>query len=375
MRSAPIPAGQSRRIAGLDLVRAVAITGVVTAHATLLVDRATGLTGDLVGLRLGGIGVDLFFALSGWLIGGQLYDGFRDGTFTVWSFWRRRWLRTVPAYLVFLCVTRIIYLHHRPDAPLVDWRYFVYVQNLAWPHPLAFAEAWSLSVEEWFYLITPLLLLVFCRGGRRPGWGFGLVAGLLMLGSLVARGVAVVRSDLPLLRGISEIVVLRLDAIGVGLAAVWLDRSGVFERRKTRMLLAVAGVATILSGIWWISCASLGRRINTGIAVRLWMPLVFPLGTALLLPTCGRWLSWPWRVPGWIVGKIALISYSMYLCNISVMQATGKAGEFLGVPLGVQFVAFALATLAVGYVSYRWIERPFIRRYRPEIPVATERAT
>jgi len=65
----------------------------------------------------------------------------------------------------------------------------------------------------------------------------------------------------------------------------------------------------------------------------------------------------------------------MYLCNISVMQATGKAGEFLGVPLGVQFVAFALATLAVGYVSYRWIERPFIRRYRPEIPVATERAT
>lgn len=368
MKSAPASAGNPGRIAGLDLVRAVAITGVIAAHGTLLGNRGGNAVDDMSGLRLGGFGVDVFFALSGWLIGGQLYDGLRARTFSVWAFWRRRWLRTVPAYLFFLGVARIIYLRHRPDEPLVDWRYLVYVQNLAWPHPLAFAEAWSLSVEEWFYLTTPLLLLLICRQSSRSLWGFGAVAGILTIGSLMARSAAIAWYDLPMqgLGGVSAIVVLRVDAIAMGLGAVWLDREGFFDGQKTREILAGVGVATFVAGLWWIARANASGRLDTDFATRLWIPLVFPFATALLLPACSRLRSWPRRFPGWLVGKIALISYSMYLCNMSVMQATGKAGDLLGLSLGAQIGLFVMITLGVGFVSYRWIERPFIRLYRPE---------
>ncbi|MGP1667442.1 MAG: acyltransferase family protein, partial [Rhodanobacter sp.] len=97
---------------------------------------------------------------------------------------------------------------------------------------------------------------------------------------------------------------------------------------------------------------------------RLLVPVVVPLGAALLLPACARFRSWTWPVLGRTITGIALISYSLYLCNLTVIQVVRKVAEFITLPFWLQVAGYAAGTLIVGMVSYRWIERPFILLYK-----------
>jgi len=76
-------------------------------------------------------------------------------------------------------------------APLEPWsmlgRYVIFTQNLAWPMPAFFVESWSLSVEEWFYVILPLLVWVALRAGLRVTGALWLGAIALLVGPLVMR--------------------------------------------------------------------------------------------------------------------------------------------------------------------------------------------
>lgn len=118
------------RIIGLDLVRAAAIAMVLVAHMAEL--TATWWPATWV-LRVGGlIGVETFFALSGFLVGGILYRSLVGGTLSLGRFWRRRWLRTVPAYVVFLMLN--ILFARRFYGATTSWQevgtYLLYLQNL-----------------------------------------------------------------------------------------------------------------------------------------------------------------------------------------------------------------------------------------------------
>lgn len=148
------------RVWGLDFARAAAIALVLLAHGSVF---TVGTWPWTSALRVGGLhGVEVFFALSGFLIGGILYRSHAAGALSIPTFWRRRWLRTIPAYLVFFLLN-LGFMRSVGIEIQVDWRYFIYLQNLNWPHPEFFPEAWSLAVEEWFYLLTPLLLVGMTR--------------------------------------------------------------------------------------------------------------------------------------------------------------------------------------------------------------------
>lgn len=144
------------RIYYLDVLRALAIMLVFTGH-TVSSYGPTNITGPL---QFGGTGVDLFFLLSGWLIGSQLFSEYKKfGNIDVKRFWIRRWMRTFPAYFAVLIFT-LCQLYLSKDAVQSPLPYFTFTQNYFTPLTY-FSVSWSLAVEEQFYLvIAPLIVLI-----------------------------------------------------------------------------------------------------------------------------------------------------------------------------------------------------------------------
>lgn len=146
------------RYRSMDLLRAIAILLVILAHTIL----SYGAPEHLAPLQLGGTGVDLFFVLSGWLLGGLLFkEAEKKGRIDVKKFWIRRWMRTFPAYYAVLLLS-VGQRYLTKDNVSFPWEYFVFLQNYS--HSLDFFTiSWSLCVEEQFYLFIAPLLFIFTR--------------------------------------------------------------------------------------------------------------------------------------------------------------------------------------------------------------------
>ena len=186
-----IPVNQSvsarPHLPGLDGLRALAVIGVLAFHD----NRLSG----------GFLGVDLFFAVSGFLITTLLIDELqRTNTIDLIGFWGRRLRRLLPAVMVLLVVVVVFFrlfadtgqwIIARNDAP---WAQF-YVANWhqissgagywdAFAAPSAFEHLWSLAIEEQFYVVWPLLVTVAWRIGRTRA--LGVLAGIGIIASFVA---------------------------------------------------------------------------------------------------------------------------------------------------------------------------------------------
>src|SRR5467141_3649095 len=148
---------------GLDLLRALAILVVVIYHAALFGFKLPGRVD-----RFGWIGVDLFFVLSGYLIGGQLLATLaRDQSINLGRFFARRALRIMPAYLVALTIYFLLpSWREYPEMAQPLWKFLLSIQNIALHGGTAFSHAWSLAVEDQFYLCLPFLLLFMGRWPR-----------------------------------------------------------------------------------------------------------------------------------------------------------------------------------------------------------------
>ena len=169
-----------KRLHGLDTLRAAAIVMVLAYHYKVVV---TGV--DTFGYlsSLGWTGVDLFFVLSGYLIGNQIIA--QPGGFSVRQFYLRRLLRTLPNYLVVLALYLLVpALMEKETAPL--WRFLTFTQNFSLRPGQTFTHSWSLCIEEQFYLILPAVVLLCARfkRGTTLGWLL-LVAG--MVGAVMMR--------------------------------------------------------------------------------------------------------------------------------------------------------------------------------------------
>jgi peptidoglycan/LPS O-acetylase OafA/YrhL len=144
------------RNANLDLLRAAAIFLVLIHHSIQMSPITTPAIARFA--FYGQHGVDLFFVLSGWLIGRLYWNECEHfGRVELFRFWARRWLRTIPPYLVALAIAwSAVYFARREP---FDLGYLLFLQNYYTEIPF-FSVSWSLCVEEHFYLAAPLLLLL-----------------------------------------------------------------------------------------------------------------------------------------------------------------------------------------------------------------------
>jgi peptidoglycan/LPS O-acetylase OafA/YrhL len=345
---------------GLDLCRALAIGLVLASHGRLFVESVLPAAGVL---RVGGfLGVELFFVLSGFLIGTILYrDLVLSGGSDLGRFWVRRWMRTLPAYYLYLGLN--ILAGAAGLTTELPWdqlpAYVTFTQNLAWPHPLFFGEAWSLSVEEAFYLVLPALALalITLTGNRRRGF----LLAVLLIGalSLLARIAVVLALDPAFDAGVRKIVVLRLDALmmGVLLAVVCLERPALSQVGQ-QPVVRIAALVLVVGAVAW-SLRPL-TQLDASVASRILLFVAASAACAALIVTSLSWRSQS-GVVAQAVRKLALWSYSAYLANLLVRQLLEPVidrGHVLAAWSGLAL--FLVGTLALSAITYRFVERPFL---------------
>ena len=166
--------GHASRANGLDTLRAGAITLVFMYHYMAF---ASGTPTFGWGSVVGWTGVDLFFVLSGYLIANQIFAGLaRGATLSLGSFYARRALRTLPVFWLVLALYFLFpgVMGGNPPPPL--WRFLTFTQNIGLHSGTAFSHAWSLCIEEQFYLVLPLALAIGARYGFGRSQDWTLVA-------------------------------------------------------------------------------------------------------------------------------------------------------------------------------------------------------
>lgn len=362
------------RIHGLDTLRALAIALVFMNHYTLFVSPATsfGVFGDL-----GWTGVDLFFALSGYLIGGQIIRAItsQDGL-SLTRFYARRLLRTLPNFYVVLALF-YGWPAFRGASPLLPvWQFFTFTANLGLEPGSAFSYAWSLCVEEQFYLLLPALaLLVAALGRRRPAptlalaWfllGAGVVAGLLARGQAWQLHVAHAANSL---HGYYQFIyyasLCRGDELLAGVALALLQTCHPHLWRRLRAhgnaSLAAGIVATALALRWF-------RLDHYAYMTTLFGYPLLALGCGLLVLAAlspGSILH-ALRVPG--ATRLALWSYAIYLTHkqLCLMLKPALAARGIEAASGAGIALMLAASLLAGWLLYALVETPFMalrRRY------------
>lgn len=314
-------------------------------------------------------GVELFFALSGYLIGGILFRQFTGGSDFNGSrllvFWKRRWYRTLPNYyLALLAFTAmVIAFDARPVAGW--WSYLFFSQNFAWPMLGFFVVSWSLAVEEWFYLLFPAAIMAIKRCNVRFEKAFAGAVVLFIALPIVFRSVFGYRGDWH--NEFRMIVVYRLDALMYGVAVSALQHRFAGFRAAASWLGAV-GLAALLGGI---ALHCLGVRPGSGLVPASGAPahpalffVLVPAGFALMLPIMER-CPRPAVLLANLVQRVSEWSYSIYLWHVLIYLTARRLldVESMG-PLAKTGIKLGClgATLWLSKIIYNHFELFFIRK-------------
>jgi len=305
------------RIFGLDIIRATAILIVVIVHGSFFLKNSFLEEFPYFPMI---DGVELFFVLSGFLIGGILLREINSSEdfkiIQLFQFWKRRWFRTLPAYYLIL-LTNYIFVRYEiinEDITQFNYSFFVFTQNFISPFYGFFWESWSLSIEEWFYIITPIFLFLFLKLFS-PKLTFLLTTLIMIIFPVFYRFYNYDASIDFFLWDITfrKTVMCRLDSIGYGLFAAW---GFYYYRDFWRKIWAPSLLVGCILMIFVINF-----QMDTGTIYKqvVYFSLV-SISIMLFLPAAARFRSANGFFP-YIVEYISKISYSMYLINLGLVAS------------------------------------------------------
>ena len=367
-----------RRVPELDGIRGLAILLVLVWHYFAMLvkpERGTWLWFAKIAAGLGWSGVDLFFVLSGFLLGGILLEN-RESTNYFKAFYARRACRILPIYFVLVIAvaiasglmkgTRNEGFAHLFDGPMPFWSYFTFTQNFA----MVFAEdfrgfgapalsvTWSLAVEEQFYLFLPLLIR-FVPRGTLPG-----VLILLIVAAPICRGL-LWSEDKP---GFAGFVLMpaRADALLLGVLAALTTRdpefAAVFARNRVKLAWAFVG---LFGGM--VALAIYGWRsppIALHVAGQFWIAAFYAMLVVWATARPSGALGALMRLPA--LRALGIVSYAVYLFHMPVLETVFALVRRQSPLLrGTGDVPLVLASLVVtiGLAALSWhiLEKPLLR--------------
>jgi peptidoglycan/LPS O-acetylase OafA/YrhL len=323
-------------------------------------------------VSFGWLGVDLFFVLSGFLIAGQLLRPWATGLKPDYRrFFERRLLRTIPAYLSIVALYFTFpALRDRENIQPI-WQFLTFTENFGLRPPQTFSQAWSLCVEEQFYLVFPAVVAIIAL---RPSIAkvIGCVVALLIAGAIL-RGyvwlhdVAGEPFDINSTVAHPKIYMamiyyptwMRLDGLimGVVTAIVQTFRKGLWQVVTERAnLFLLVGLMGIGAAIFFFK-----DQIPTFWPTVFGYPLVSAsMALVVAAGSSNNSVIGRYSVPG--AGALATCAYSLYLSHKIVFHVVDEVSSHM--PEWAQHIRLVIAllgALVLGALLYWLVERPFLR--------------
>ncbi len=353
----------SERIKELDGIRGLAILMVIIWHYITCLNPPMELGSFWAYLyfptTLFWSGVDLFFVLSGFLIGGIILDNYRSKNFLS-VFWWRRCFRIFPVLFVLLAACWMLYCTVDVERYkwlfenlMPGWSYLTFTQNIFMGVREVFGGGflgvtWSLAVEEQFYLITPLLILFL--GHRRF---IRILFPLILLAIVLRWGFPGFHARVNM--------IFRMDSLfsGVLLAAVMRHKKswGVLERNRRVLLVLFIGMM--------ISTGALLTSGGLRPVQYTWFSSIYLMFLTLTLLYRGSWLTFPLRTT--FLGFWGSIAYGLYMVHQAVLGLlhgglqNGASPDLASTEaVWITVLSFGISTV-LAYLIFRTVEAYFLR--------------
>lgn len=334
----------TERLHSLDTLRSLAIILVLIAHIIL----GYGAPPLLAPLQLGGMGVDLFFVLSGWLLGRQLFQEISNtGNLDIRRFWYRRWIRTLPAYYAVLGMISVqqILTKENWNFP-VDYLFFL--QNYHQPFEI-FQVSWSLAVEEQFYLIIAPAVVILWHIPVRTRFTVLLIA--LLIPS-VLRYLNLYENEYQ--------THVRVDGCIAGVLLAYISTQHTILWQKlsnaSTPIFIVSSTAFFL--YFFQRYVPLAWLTDPGMLER---SLIFSGWVLFAVQKKNRSF---WRVPG--ANYIATRSYSLYLLHPEAIAIINRLDT--NINFSIYFLIVTTISFLLAELLYRFIEKPFMNAREKIVP-------
>ncbi len=328
---------------GLDFLRFTAIMLVILAHLFKVADS------------LGLWGVELFFALSGFLIGSIIinyYTANQQFKFNSLSnFWKRRWYRTLPNYYLYFVITLIFTILINPQ--FNDWlnvaKSIIFIQNFTSRYETFFGVSWSLCIEEWFYIIYPLPLILFKFKNKKNGLLYYTIIFILL--GIILR---IIFSEMGVGHSLRGITLARFDAIAYGtLIAILVDKK-TFNLKITNTLFSI-GIILLSISIFYVYFSGYSYEF---VRTNPLLLSIIPLGFASIIPMTKKLTI----LPGYgLITSISKWSYSMYLSHIPIIFTVYILMEDMRLNSMGNLLSKLVALVICIYfsrITYKYFEKP-----------------
>ena len=357
-----------QRIFGLDVLRAMAIIMVVCSHILWIYPKSNAFIPTLFEL-FGFWGVELFFVLSGFLIGSILYTIFVNENFTlkaVFHFLKRRWFRTLPNYYLVLLLNILIAYFLGFSIENMG-SYFLFLQNFASKSPAFFPESWSLSIEEFTYLLLPFSLFFVGLSkvkNKSKVFLFVVVALILVfwLNKFYYHSKHTISNLLEWNLNLKSVLIYRIDAILMGVLAAWISLNFSEFWKKSKTIFAFIGFGILFFLMFGILPLDLTIEQNSFFWNVLYLPIT-SIAFAFLLPFFSNWKTFtnPILYPIELISKI---SYSIYLLHYSIILLLLKTyfdtSQMLDFERHLFTLVYLFITFLSSYLLYRFYEKPIM---------------
>lgn len=359
----------SDNIFGLDFMRTIAILMVLFGHCLSIYPPNQSLIYQ-VGLFFGFLGVEIFFVLSGFLLGRILYQLYVEDDFSikkVLEFLKRKSFRILPNYY-FVLILNIIISFIVGYVVADWWKYFFFLQNFSSTMLPFFPESWPVSIGVFAFLLLLIALYLktaIVKPSNKPLFFLLVVLGLALFFIFTKIYYAFTTPNSTLNQWnveLKALVIYRLDAFFIGVLAAWISLNRLPFWKKIRLPFAFLGM--LLFGFMFVGVGFFQLTIDR--FPHFWNIFYLPLTSLtclLFLPILSQWKSTTFTFLQKPITFISTITYSIYLLHYSVilqlLQFYFPTDDDLSMnQLHLYSLCYFLITFLLATLLYKFFENP-----------------